>query len=351
MKKRTAHKSKMEYENHWDEILTFLKKDMVDSNKSLNEILVNFLRLKASNSFKKKNFYDLHKVLEIPIKRNQAPDKCLVVQNNKYAIVPPDTILGYNFIDILARLIHKKENRIDYVVELGSGVGINLFLLADKLDTALRKRITFFSCEFTDSGKKACDELLRFSHDLKMSVEHFDYYQPNFSFLPSKKNVLFFTAHSIEQIPIIDRAVFEEMIARSAQCHCYHAEPVGWQYDEELMSQRKHLKWNHWKRNRSKLRRKLQKIDRWIFSRFGIGIMDTSHKYGIRIEKTDIGKPDKVSFNAAMYSFAKDYNANLVSILKKMEDDGLIRIDMRKVNLYGSNPFNPASIISWHKVT
>jgi hypothetical protein len=51
-----------------------------------------------------------------------------------------------------------------------------------------------------------------------------------------------------------------------------------------------------------------------------------------------------------MYSFAKDYNANLVSILKKIESEGLIRIDTERVNLYGKNPFNPSSIISWHKI-
>lgn len=104
--------------------------------------------------FEKKFFCDVHKILGIPIKRKQPPEKRLVVHNNKYTIVPLDTILDYNFIDILAEFIHQEERRIDYVVQIGSGVGINLFLLADKLDPALRKRITFFSCEFTDSGKK-----------------------------------------------------------------------------------------------------------------------------------------------------------------------------------------------------
>jgi len=351
MKNRTAYKSKESYEGTWNDALKILETDMVDKDIELTAILDNLLRKKVHKRFEKKFFRDFHKKLGITIKRNQAPDKRLVVQNSKYAIVPLETILDYNFIDILAKFIHERENRIDYVVELGSGIGINLFFLAYKLDPALRRRVRFFSCEFTDSGRTTCEKLLGFSDELKMSIEYFDYYHPDFSFLEPKKNVLFFTAHSIEQIPKIDRAVFEAMIEVSNQCHCYHAEPVGWQYDEELKIKRKHLKPNHWKQNRSNLRGKLLKIDRSLFSRFGVGIVDTSNKHGINIEKTDIGKPDNVSSNAALYSFAHDYNTNLVSLLKKMESEGLISIDTEMVNLYGKNPFNPTSIISWHKIT
>jgi len=350
MKKRTASKSKESYEDTWGGALKILETDMVDKEKELTAILENLLRKKAHRRFRKKSFRDIHKKLGITIKRNQVPDRRLVVQNSHYAIVPTETILDHNYIDILAEFIHERGNRIDYVVELGSGIGINLFLLASKLDLSLRKRIRFFSCEVTDSGRTACEKLLGFSDELKMSVEHFDYYHPDFSFLEPKKNVLFFTAHSIEQIPKIDRAVFDRMIEVSNQCHCYHAEPVGWQYDEELMNKRKHLKPNHWKKNRTKLRRKLLKIDRSLFSRFGVGIVDASDKDGITIKKTDIGKPDSVSSNAVLYSFVHDYNTNLVSTLKKMEGEGLIGIDTEMVNLHGKNPFNPSSIISWHKI-
>ena len=351
MHKRTAHKSKIEYENTWNEALTIIEKNITNKDKTLGEILHDYYVAKICNRFKKKFFRDFHKSVGINIKRRQPPKERLVVTNNKYTIVPLEVILDYSLIDILANFIHEKENQIDYVVELGSGFGINLFILASKLDPSLRRRIGFFSCEFTDSGKKVCEKVLSLSDGLQISIEHFDYYHPDFSFLPPKKNCLFFTAHSIEQIPIVDRVVFERMLEVSDQCHCYHAEPVGWQYDENLQIQRRHLKPNHWKRNQSYLRRKLFKLDRWMFSKFGVGIVNTSQKYGINIEKTDIGKPDKVSTNAAMWSLCKDYNANLISIIKNMETEGLIAIDTEIVNLYGKNPFNPTSIISWHKIT
>ncbi|MBW1981289.1 MAG: hypothetical protein JRJ12_08695 [Deltaproteobacteria bacterium] len=350
MKKRTALKSKESYEDTWNDALKIMQSDIINKDKHLIDILDNLLKNKVHKRFEKKFFRDFHKKLGIPMKRNQLPRERLVVQNGEYRIVPLNTILDYNFIDILAEFVQEKENQLDYVIELGSGIGINLFLLAYKLEPALRKRLRFFSCEFTDSGRKACQELLKLRDEFPMSIEYFDYYKPDFSFLSPKKNVLFITAHSIEQIPQIDRAVFTEMLEVSNQCYCYHAEPVGWQYDEAVASQRLHLKPSHWKENRSKFRHRLEKIDRWTFSRFGIGVVNIGGKFGIDIEKSDIGRSDKVSTNAAMYSFAKDYNANLVAVLKEMQSEGLIKIDTEMINLYGKNPFNPTSLISWHKI-
>ena len=350
MKKRTSQKAKEQYENRWGEVLETIKKDITNNKKSLSEVLDNLLKDKVSTRFDQNFYFDFYKKLGIPMKRGQLPEKRLIVQNGKFAVAPLDTMLDYKYVEILAKYILENKNRIDYIVELGSGIGRKLFMLADKLDQATRRQIKFISCEFTDSGKKACEELRRFSNGLNMSIEHFDYYNPNFSFLEPNKNVLFFTAHSIEQIPKIDRAVFEAMIAVSDQCHCYHAEPVGWQYDEELKNKRKQFKPYHWKRKKTKFERKLLKIDRWMISKLGISIVDSTNRYGIDIGKKDIGKSDKVSSTAALYSFSKDYNSNLVEILKKMEAEGLIHIDLEMVNYFGKKPFNPSSIISWHKI-
>lgn len=62
--------------------------------------------------------------------------------------------MDYSFIDILSRFIHEKENSIGYVVELGSDFGMDLFILAYKLDPSLRKQTGFFSCEFYITNKK-----------------------------------------------------------------------------------------------------------------------------------------------------------------------------------------------------
>ena len=57
-----------------------------------------------------------------------------------------------------------------------------------------------------------------------------------------------------------------------------------------------------------------------------------------------------MSLNAAKCSLEKDYNTNLILLLKMIENDGLIKIDSEMVNIYGSKPINPTTIITWHKL-
>jgi hypothetical protein len=139
------------------------------------------------------------------------------------------------------------------------------------------------------------------------------------------------------------------MISVSNRCFCFHAEPVGWQYVDELRRQRAQVQAKEWQKKQPWLKRKLHKADRLVFSKFGLGFMDTTRRFGINIAKTDIGNSDKVSVNAAKYSSVRDYNPNLVPLLKDMEREGLIIIDTEKVNLYGEDPFNPTTVIAWQK--
>jgi SAM-dependent methyltransferase len=313
------------------------------------QILENYHKYTGRLFFNSKFFHDVHKRVGLRGKGKHHASERLAVQDGAYIIAPIDLSLNRCLIDILAQFLSERGHLIDCVVELGSGIGRNLFALAHKLDPQLKKRITFYACEFTTSGKEVCAALQELCIDLSMSIQHFDYYRPDFSFLPPKGNVLFFTCHSIEQIPILNRAVFDEIIAASDCCFCYHAEPVGWQYVDDLMRQRAQTEGKDWKKDGFFLRRKLYKADRFMFSRVGIGFMDTSKRFGIDVDKTDIGKSDRVSANAAKWSAAKDYNTNLVTLLMEMEREGLIDIDIEKINLFGENPFNPTTVIAWHK--
>ena len=76
---------------------------------------------------------------------------------------------------------------------------------------------------------------------MKLCTHAFDYYEPDLSFLKEGRNVLFFTVHSIEQITMLDRAVFDEMLGRSRNTFCFHFEPVGWQSDKRLVARRRFL--------------------------------------------------------------------------------------------------------------
>jgi hypothetical protein len=148
----------------------------------------------------------------------------------------------------------------------------------------------------------------------------------------------------------MNRIVLEEMISVSDRCFCYHAEPVGWQYIDHLKRQREHIQAIDRKQRLTRLKRKLYKADRFVFSKLGVGFMDNTRWFGIDIARTDLGRPDRVSFNAARNSSARDYNTNLVPLLKDMEREGVLSIDTEKINLFGENPFNPATVIGWHKV-
>jgi hypothetical protein len=255
----------------------------------------------------------------------------LTVKDGDYINAPNDFILESRITDLMAQFIAETKERIDCVVEFGSGIGRNLFILADKLKPQLRVKIKFYACQFTNAGRKACAELLELKRDLQMTIEHFDYYHPDFSFLEKKKNILFFTRHSIEQIPILNRTFFDGILNASNQCFCYHAEPVGWQYDKKLLKWRRQSQSKETKRSQSKVKRKLQKLrhkmyklDRYFFERYGIDFLDpASRRFGLDIDRQDIGKSNKVSLNAAKWSAALDYNTNLVSLIKDLEKKGL----------------------------
>jgi hypothetical protein len=129
-----------------------------------------------------------------------------------------------------------------------------------------------------------------------------------------------------------------------------HAEPVGWQYNKDLIKYREETQAGAWKQNQPFLKRKLSKLNRSLFDRYGLSLIKTSHKFGIEFNKNDIDKPDKVSVNAAKYSLEKNYNTNLIHLLKTIENDGLIKIDSETINIYGNKPFNPTTEITWHKL-
>ena len=72
---------------------------------------------------------------------------------------------------------------------------------------------------------------------------------------------------------------------------------------------------------------------------------------GIDLSRDDIGRPHRVSRNAAEWSLRAEYNTNFVSLLEALEADARITIDRQDLNAYGDNPFNPTSIIQWTKNT
>jgi len=351
MRKSKALNLKSRYEDLWFEAFEKIEKEIVQNKKGLIEAIEAFEKYRLRQSAEKKLSFNLHKKLGLAFKPDQTPSQRLVVKNGNYTIAPFDTIFNGEMINTLIKIINEKREQIDYIVELGSGFGRNIFVLADRLKPYQKEnQFGYFSCEFTNSGQETCKNLLKYSNEQKIYVEHIDYKNPDLSILPNKKNYLFFTCHSIEQIPKLKRAIIDEILIISDNCFCLHAEPVGWQYNKTLIKYRKETQAGAWKQNQPFLKRKLAKLNRRLFDRYGLSFMKTSHKYGIELDKNDIDKPDKVSMNAAKYSLEKGYNTNLILLLKTIENDGLIKIDSEMINIYGNKPFNPTTEIAWHKL-
>ncbi len=190
-KSRTSEKSKIEYEQAWLKLHTLIQsakeRGLGDPIEILKYIQENGMR----DFFLKKHFYDIHRKIGLSVQPKQPPKDRLFVQQGDYIIAPLNYTVDNNITDLLARFLTETEEQIDCVVEFGSGIGRNLFILADKLEPQLRTNIGFYACEFTDAGRKACAELLELNVDLRMSIESFDYYHPDFSFLGKEKDFFF----------------------------------------------------------------------------------------------------------------------------------------------------------------
>lgn len=348
MKKRIW--SKTDYNLQWSSFI----KSMQEYLKKENNVLNMLHKIRSENigrSFSNKTFFDIHRRLGLKVQQNTFPSEVLTVLDNKYVISPINSVGNDNFYDIVVDFIKDQGQNINSIIELGSGTGINLISIAERIDSGLRERIKFYSCEFTSSGREASSLLNKAYGKINLSTEYFNYYQPDLTFLDGKKNNLFLSVHSIEQIPNLSKEVFKEMIRVSNKCFCIHAEPIGWQNDDQLRNKRLQYEKSILLHVKADIKDFFNKADSVCYLKFGKSFLDESKRYGIEIEQDDIGNSDRVNSNAAKYSSIKGYNSNLLQILNEMAGKGSINIDVKKFNSYAVNPLNPTTIIKWSKTS
>jgi hypothetical protein len=228
------------------------------------------------------------------------------------------------------------------VVELGSGIGRNLIRLNAALPAGLQP--DFHACELTETGRSVTERLHGLVDGMPLQIHPFDYYAPDLGFLKGEERVLFFTYHSIEQIPILGRRVFDEALLRSRSCAGLHFEPVGWQAEASLRRQRASRSglrggFRRWAEKRR--RRLARRVDR------ALGTQLRGHIPGVVLRRSDIGSSKRVSRNAAAWSRERDYNTDLLPVLRELEIAGRLALDRVDLNLVGENPFNPTSAIAW----
>lgn len=179
------------------------------------------------------------------------------------------------------------------VVELGSGYGKNLFRIW--LNGGPRKA-TYYGFEYTRRGRECADLLASIESGIRFRSQPFDYHNVDLKGLAGTAKTFVFTSYSIEQVPEIDRAVFDALVDSAGVYKVMHVEPVGWQ--------RPH-------------------IDR----------LDTEEQLLLR----------------DMERSARDcrYNTNLLQVIDELAASGRIVVDQEKFDFLAHRPDLPGSIIVW----
>jgi len=231
--------------------------------------------------------------------------------NNRYGIIPAN-VNNELIVPTVADLI---DENTDAVVELGCGFGRHLFALRDLLEHE-QPQLKYFGFELSRTGLEAGEKIAALEPDRKnISFRKFDYLAPTFEFLSGFSNIVFFTCHSIEQVQFISEDLFREIVRTAANVRCVHCEPVGWQLNDELMTQ--------------------------VESDQEISIPEDSFR--LLGEVSD-------HFSASI-PVNTGWNRNLIRTLRKLQTDSVLNIDFMDKNCAGNSYYNPSTLIQWTKVT
>jgi len=180
--------------------------------------------------------------------------------------------------------IKKFKQDAEVLVELGSGVGRNMFALLQEFP-----QFSAAACgDLSPTGVK-CTQIVSEYFNTKVDAYVHDHYDPNPSLMGKCKDALVFTCQTIEQLPKVPEKLIQSLIL--ARPHMVvHFEPV---YEHAFINNRL----------LNLLRRK--------------------------------------------YTQIKDYNIDLFTYLLDLEKSKEIRIVCNEPHVYGNNIFNPLSVIVW----
>jgi hypothetical protein len=145
----------------------------------------------------------------------------LIVVNGHYVSspVPPDRDA---ILEVVARCVGPD---VDCVVEFGSGLGFNLARLRLRLPTA---PLTYVACEPSAGGRDVTKRIFATDPGARLQVHPFDYATADLDFLSGFRNIVAFTSHSVEQMPVLGER-FYRLLPDTSVAACVHVEPVGWQ--------------------------------------------------------------------------------------------------------------------------
>ena len=170
------------------------------------------------------------------------------------------------------------------------------------------------ACEPTASGRATTETVFSLDSAVALSTHTFDNDEPDFGFLADQPDVVLFTSNSLENAVRLNPAYFDRLLEGTCRCTGIHLEPVGWQRFAVLYEQAddavRHEKWY--------------------------------------VEQFDVVKSPVVA-NACRWSVNKRYNIDFLRVLDSFEKAGKLSVRSVQYDVYGNNPFAPASLIAWEK--
>jgi len=296
------------YEKIWEETLNNIQSQVDNGERNLSRILNLVQQCKTQVEDSSSMDEEISLTLKIPRDERNIPLVRLVAINGKYTLVP------WNYKDhtLFAAVADRITEDTEFVVELGSGWGRNLF------EIYLRTTFNhphYVACEITDSGRHATQILSNLGDGIQMTTKFFDFHNPDLSFLQGNPNVIFFTSHAIEQCTTVNNQLFDMMMEKTANCTCVHMEPIGWQRESN---------------EKAKMIKNMIEERKRPDQHFNI---DDS----------------KFLENAMIWAIARMYNTNLLEIIERYRQSGRINVDILIYDIFGEVPFNPSTLVVWHK--
>lgn len=233
----------------------------------------------------------------------------IVATNNRYCVVPAN-INNEVIVPTVADLVNDNTKAI---VELGCGIGRHLFSLRDIIEHEF-PNIRYFGCEISETGLSSGERIAALEPQRdNISFHYFNYLEPHFDFLEGFDDIIFFTCHSIEQVENINEQLFHEMLNTGSYVRCVHCEPVGWQYNEELMSV-------------------VKRGEKIAIPAGAARILDEVNDYFSAYIPVNTG-----------------WNRNLIETLQSLDSKDAINIDFIDRNCAGNSFYNPSTLIQWTK--
>lgn len=295
------------YEKTWDLVLEKIRSLIDRGEKDLPGILDRVIRKTEEKTILSATEEYIADMLHFPRDERNIPIYRLAVADGQYVSVPRDHVDN----TLIATVAGRTTEGTDLLVELGSGWGKNLFLMYLQ---GLPRQLQYVACEPTRSGRRAAEILGGLEKDMDVITRHFDFYDPDLSFIEGRPDVLFFTNHAIEQCIHFNHRVIDMMLEKSGRCTCIHMEPVGWQRHPRSDAVKRMIAEN-----------------------------TIPKEMPVEIRSEDLLE------NAMAWAGLFRYNTDLLEVIQDYQRSGVIDVEVIRYDIFGTNPFNPSSLIIWHK--